>query len=28
MEDKGEEYIIINGTEQVGSLWFNEADYI
>lgn len=28
MEDKGEEYTIINGTEQVGSLWFDEADYI
>jgi len=28
MEDKGEEHAIFDGTEQVGSLWYDMADHI
>lgn len=28
MEDRGEEYAIVDGTQQVGSLWFDVADQI
>ena len=28
IEDKGEEYAVVGGTEQVGSIWFDVADYI
>ena len=28
MDDRGEEYAIVDGTEQVGSLWFDVVDQI
>lgn len=28
MEDKGEEYAIVDATEQIGSIWFDVADQI